>query len=129
MHEYDLHACGLVNKDELKEIQRRIEQRFSKEERDKLKLLADRIQWLARRLAARPFLQVMSGATGKKYKEGKQNRSFSIYTIKLNSSGFQWESERFKWNQSIGEYIEQTKKYIMFDSNSRIIIRSNGASK
>lgn len=124
LQQFDLHSCGLVTKEELRALQLKVEERFNKQQIGELKRVADRLQSIARNLASRPFLQIMSGASGKDHKNGCETRSFNIYEIAREGSGFNFTSNRYEWDQSIGNFLGPQAKHSRFDAQTRQTIRN-----
>lgn len=93
-----------ISEKELREMQGRLESRFNKEQLDKLSAVAADLQRLARRLADRPFLQIMPGATGKDYAPHKDDRGFAVYAIGLEDGAYDVYYQRYIWSQAADEF-------------------------
>jgi len=73
-------TCGseIINKQELKEIQKRIAIGLSINERKQLKNIAQSIKRITKKLNARPFSQIMSGSSSKSCSCEDKVRSFNL---------------------------------------------------
>jgi hypothetical protein len=104
IHEQGVTGAEVLERQELKEIQKRISVGLSIAERKQIKEVACKIMRLSKRLKSRPFLQVMSGSSGKKCEKGDRLRAFNIYRIHYEANRWKFRSERYTWDWDSKSY-------------------------
>ncbi len=98
LHDVGTTGASLLESKELKSIQKRISVGLKPQERKDLRRVADAISKVSRDLKSRQFLQLMSGSSAKAYTTSDKNRSFHIYRIIHNNTGWNLVCERYTWD-------------------------------
>lgn len=94
-----------LSDEEVHEVQRVIASNFTREEKKALANQALKMKSLVRRLNSRPFVQAMSGSSGKACKDpSTRRRSYAIHHIRRADAGYRFESEIYYWNEADGVF-------------------------
>ncbi|MDJ0835878.1 MAG: metallophosphoesterase [Acidobacteriota bacterium] len=103
LYKNGLSGAEIINRDELKEIRKRISIGLSIQERKKLKVVSKRLLGLSKTLKSKPFIQAMSGSSAKS-SDRERTRSFNIYDLARKTNGWQIKAKQFQWDYSINEF-------------------------
>jgi hypothetical protein len=94
---HGLQGAILLTPEEIDHIQRRIVAELSAAQRKQLTGVANRLQAEVIRLDSRPFLQSMSGSACKEPGTSDKRRSFNIYRIDADETGYRLRSDQYIW--------------------------------
>lgn len=94
----------LLNEAELLEIASRIRISLNDQEKQKIKVLAMDLKRIIKKLYSRQFLQLMAGSACKAHNDEGKIRSFNIYRITPNLSGFLLKCDRYNWDKDGKEF-------------------------
>ncbi|HLP60458.1 MAG TPA: metallophosphoesterase [Candidatus Deferrimicrobium sp.] len=120
LNEHDFDNTGDNDPQELLDIKKALSDVFSKEERKKIQIIAERVLInIARSFKTRPFLQVMSGSSAKAPTQPNSNRSFNFYNISYEEKIWTFASDRYVWDSGSNEFLDnplsqqqQFRKYL-----------------
>lgn len=97
LHEMGALGASALEAGELSRIQKRISTGLSMQERKSLRIVADQVSQISRRLKSRAFLQMMSGSSAKVPSSAEARRAFQTYSFKFASGLWTVESQRYDW--------------------------------
>jgi hypothetical protein len=97
-------GATILEAGELEIIRKRISSSISSTERKELTRISATISEIVKNLRTRPFLQVMSGSSTKKFSEKDARRSFNVYDISSNNNEWTFVCNQYSWiNDQFGE--------------------------
>ncbi|MDH3892360.1 MAG: metallophosphoesterase [candidate division Zixibacteria bacterium] len=99
-----------LGKNELEDIQQRLDAAFSRDERERLIEIAKSIEKTGQNLSTRPFYHVMAGAASKTAGPTKKQRSFNTYHIQAKSGEYSIKCSRYNWDISLGEFTSPPRE-------------------
>lgn len=120
--------AGLFDDDEIRELQSRIREKFSSEQRKDLAVAAASLKGVVERLGGRPFVQLIAGSSAKQSETNARARALTFFEIEFDSqrSGTQFTYERHLWSETAeasdgtsGNFTEPLKGEYFF-SNDRV---------
>lgn len=112
LHQTGVSGAILLDSAELKAIQKRITVGLDVEQRKELRKVADKISALSKSLKSRQFLQLMSGSSAKAASSPEQRRSFHIYEIQRENSGWRLTCDRFSWEGTAFSSVPTSRTHL-----------------
>ncbi len=100
LHKNGISGTEIIEQRELKDIEKRISIGLTKEERAQLRIVAQKISGISKSLAAKPFVQALSGSSTKSPGEINRSRSFNQYFITRKKEGWEIKANRYQWDNS-----------------------------
>lgn len=98
-------AEEVISRRELDELRQQIARHVRLEHRRALRPILRQIREFVRALEARPFIQIVAGSAAKNPRSPEARRSFNVYEIINNDSGWTLYSERYSWDPSTEEFL------------------------
>jgi hypothetical protein len=99
LFEKGVSGAEILERGELKDIRKRISVGLSVSERKQLRAVSEKIVGISSSLKSKPFVQAMSGSSGKAVGEDEQRlRCFNKYSIEKRNDGWKIYVNRYQWD-------------------------------
>jgi predicted phosphodiesterase len=104
---------------EVRDIARHVSAQLSKADRKALSGMASDIKHVLAQLDRRPFVQSMSGSSGKSVRGQDKRRSFSIYDITLDGGAARVRQQEYAWEAGAAGFGEPFERVHEFKAGRR----------
>lgn len=100
MKKSSVSQAGLFDNEEIRELQKKINDTFSSDQRKKLSHAAISLKGLIEKLGGRPFVQLIAGSSAKSSEFSSRSRALNFFTVSNDSKelGIRFSYERHLWD-------------------------------
>ena len=111
--------AGLFDHVEINELYKKIQEKFSRNDRKTLNDAANGLRGIIAHLSGRPFAHIMSASSAKASENGSRYRAVNLYEVKKTTTGndYTFIANRYSWDIQSHQFVHAYQQTINFPSS------------